>query len=225
MISRAARLIAILGGAEDDNAELTAIAKLLRASGIDPRDIADTLIDAFEAETELEHKTSAWGSTTAIGACFAAIGGAIGVRAIAVALLPATSYAWLLPLVAVPFALFALLSTLLELKTKRADERERCAIFVALALARLGIAPRIALDAGAAIAALEPERAKVLSAIEPDHAIPPMLAMHKSGLAIDELRRKPSRKLTPAFAAVWAVASFWILYFGSVAAASKDFLP
>lgn len=226
MIRRAAQVIALLGGAEDENAELTAVAKALRASGIDPRDIADTLIDAFESEPEPASKAGAWGWTTAIGACFAAAGGALGLRALAGALLPAASFAWLLPLFAVPFALFALIAALLQLKANRADERERCAIFVTLALARLGIAPRTALDAGAAIAALEPERARIWSAFEAEASIAPMLAMRKSGLAIEASARRPSRKLAPAFAAVWAIGCFWILYFGTVATSmSKELLP
>jgi hypothetical protein len=157
-------------------------------------------------------KLASWAAATAFGAGVAALGGAFGLRAIHVALLPGAGPSWLIPLVALPLAIFAIVRGVIELRRERADERERAAVAIAIALEKVKVPSRIAFEAGATIAALDSERARALEGADRR-----VLAMRKSGLVLESAGGKRAGRAVPAIAAVWAVASFWILYFGAVA--------
>jgi hypothetical protein len=224
LIRRVARLIGALGGAAESDGEIAAVAEALRKSGVDLLGVADGLIEVMEelARDREGRGGGWWAASTAIGACFAAIGGALGLRAIAVALVPGSSWAWIVPLIAVPVAVFAMLQALIEARARRADQRERAAVSIGLALAKLGIAARVALQAGVVVSGLEAERARHLIGLESERAIAPLLAVRKSGLIASAPRARG--RFFPGLAAVWAIACFWILYFGTVATSmSKGF--
>lgn len=219
MIRRAARLIASLGGAQDSDSELATVGETLKGSGADLSAIADALVGAIEeCAPRASEPSRTWAPMTALGACFGAVGGALGLHAIAHALLPGSSFAWLLPLIALPIALFALLSALLDARGRRADQRERAATSIGLALMKIDVPPRLALEVGVVVAALDDDRARHLMAFQGDRGIAALLAIRKSGLYLDVARTRPSQRFAPGIAAVWAVACFWILYFGTITA-------
>lgn len=224
MIKRGARLLAALSGAEERDAELSSLAQALNASGLPVRDIADTVVAVLEEHDRDAPKSGGpWGPATALAACFAAVGGGLGLRAMVIFLLPGDAApSWILPLFALPLAVYALFRSLQRARERSAEHRERFAVSLSLALARIGMEAKLALRTGIVTAGLDAERAGLMMRFEPQ--LIAQLAVRKSQLAVEHTPRLVS-KAAPALAAVWAVAAFWILYFSTVTESMLRGLP
>jgi hypothetical protein len=221
---RAARLIAALSGAEEKDPELSSLSTALLNSGTGVQAIVNTVVLALEEhERDAPPSSGSWGPATALGAVFAAVGGGLGLRAMIIHMLPADAPpSWILPLFALPLALFAIFRSATRMRSRHADQRERFAVSLSLALGKLGLLPKLALRTGIVVSALDGERAQLLLQLESN--LIRQLAVRKSGLAVQSSTLLAS-KAAPALAAVWAIVAFWILYFGTAAQSMIRGLP
>lgn len=204
--------------------EARGLAQQLLAGGAAPGALADGILSAAEALAACGEDTSTRrrSRATAAAGLMAMFAGAAGLAALLEALELPTHLAWV-PLVPVPLLLLGFGLSLRARRRRRADARERRVVAAARALLTAGAPEDAALDAAAFLAGASTSEVRALLDAPPG-ALAAALAVRTATLAAVRGERLP-RALLPGALAIWAVASFWVLYFTALGLAANGASP